>query len=58
MVISRTYLDSYYPLAIILGDRHESEVRDVLYRLSKSDFEIIIPQRAGRVGGKAGSGPT
>ena len=44
MGISRTYLDSYYLVEVIIKVDLKSDVERLLYKISRDGFKIIVPQ--------------
>ena len=44
MGVSRTYIDSYYLLAVVFGRPNKAAAERLLYALSRGGFEILVPQ--------------
>lgn len=44
MAVSRTYIDSYYLLELILDGKEKSDVEHLLSQTSNPSFNVLIPQ--------------
>jgi len=44
VAVSRTYIDSYYLLELILGGKEKSDVEHLLSQTSNPSFDVLIPQ--------------